>query len=409
MAFAAEPQPTNDPLKIVFATVAAGGSHVSTAHAMKQALGVHFPGQFDTQVREIMPEFGFEDLDERHKQSWRRALRHPWSVILGQKIIDTFPRTTIALHRRMLRSFAKVAAKRFRYEAPALIVANHPWLVVALTQSQREFGLGVPVVAFQTGTLNATALWADPAAERFVSGSPVAKNVLIKLGVPGNKIDVVGYPVRQPFLQPPSQGEARQQLRLRETFTVLVLLGGEGVGGKPEQLLRTLRQLPFDKQIVVIGGRNPDLKAHLGTLTKNDPSVHVTGFVDNMAHYLSASDVVVGKAAAAAGFEALAVGRPILATYTGGGPENDFAAFLEDNRLGGFRTDPAALQETIRAYHDEPERLEHIRTRTRDYDFPGMSHRLACYLAHYAVTGHPDLSQRGSGITWTSTPSATSA
>lgn len=400
MASAAEPRPTDRPRSIVFATIAAGGSHVSTAHAMKQAVDAHFPGRFDTRVREIMPEFGFSDFDERHKRSWRFALKYPWSVFLGQKLIDSVPRLTLALQRRMLRPFARVAAERFSREAPALIVVNHPWLVVALTLSQREFGLSVPVVSFQTSTVNATALWADRDAERFVLGSPAAKQTLIDLGVPGDRIDVVGYPVRQQFLEAPSQPEARRALGLAERFTCLVLLGGEGVGGQPEQIIETLQQLPFDTQIVVISGRNQELRARLAARNADKPHVRVEGFVDTMASYLSASDVVVGKAAAAAGFEALSVGRPVLATHTAGGPEYDFAAFLEDNQLGGLRQDAAALRETLTRYYQEPERLEYVVAKTRSYDFPGMSRRLAHYLAHYALTGQPDLGQLGTGITW---------
>ena len=40
--------------EILFATLAAGGSHVSSANAMAQAIQKHFPDQYETPIREIM-------------------------------------------------------------------------------------------------------------------------------------------------------------------------------------------------------------------------------------------------------------------------------------------------------------------------------------------------------------------
>ena len=385
--------------KILFATIAAGGSHVSSAEAMKEALGAHYPERFGLELYEPMKAYGFDALDTRHKESWRWALAHPWTVVWGQRVIDNAPRVSIALHRRMLRPFAARAAQVLRQDPPELIVVNHGWLTVALTMSQRDFGLDVPVLTFQTSTLDVTALWADPDAERFLVGSPVARNGLIKLGVSGDKIDVVGYPVRQSFLNAPGKSEARAKLGLADTFTCLVSLGGEGVGGNPEEVVAALRTLPF-VQVVVIAGRNEALKEALHAWSA-DPLVRVEGFVDNMADFVAACDLVIGKTGPAAVFETLAVGRPMLATRKSGGVENLFIRFLEDKGLGHYTPTVNTLLETVRTYHAAPEKLSGVASSAAALDFPGMNARVADYLAHYAVTGEPDLSLRGEGIVWT--------
>ena len=385
--------------KILFATIKAGGSHVSSAQAMKEALETHHPGRFGLEIYEPMKAYGFEKLDARHKEGWRRALAHPWTVVWGQRVIDSAPRLTVALHRRMLRPFAARAAEALRKDPPALVVANHGWLTVALTMSQRDFGLDVPVLTFQTSTLDVTALWADPQAERFLVGSPVARDGLVKLGVAGGKIDVVGYPVRRAFLEAPGKAEAREKLGLQDTFTCLVSLGGEGVGGNPVEVVAALRTLP-QVQVVVIAGRNEALKEALQEWSA-DPLVRVEGFVDNMADFVAACDLVIGKTGPAAVFEALAVGRPVLATRRSGGVENMFIRFLEAKGLGHYVPTPDALLRTVQAYRDAPGKLEEAAARAAALDFPGMSARVAHYLAHYAATGAPDLSLRGEGVVWT--------
>ena len=393
----AQASPTRKP-KILFATIKAGGSHVSSAQAMKEALETRHPGRFGLEIYEPMKAYGFEKLDARHKEGWRRALARPWTVVWGQRVIDSAPRLSVAFHRRMLRPFAARAAEILRTDPPDLIVVNHGWLTVALTMSQREFGLGVPVLTFQTSTLDATALWADPDAERFLVGSPVAKGKLVKLGVAGGKVDVVGYPVKQAFLSAPGKAEARAKLGLQDTFTCLVSLGGEGVGGNPVEVTRALRTLPR-VQVVVIAGRNEGLKDALRE-SSADPLVRVEGFVDNMADFVAACDLVIGKTGPAAVFEALAVGRPVLATRRSGGVENIFVRFLEGKNLGHYTPTMDALLKTVRAYQAAPGRLEEARARSATMDFSGMTARVADYLARYALTGEPDLSLRGEGIVW---------
>src|SRR3712207_6363131 len=96
--------------EILFATIAAGGGHVAGAHAMSEAIEHHYPGRFELRVSDYMKDLGIVELDQFHKESWRRALRYPILARVGQRLIDVFPHLTITVERRILRDFARVAA-----------------------------------------------------------------------------------------------------------------------------------------------------------------------------------------------------------------------------------------------------------------------------------------------------------
>ena len=258
--------------------------------------------------------------------------------------------------------------------------------------------LDVPVLTFQTSTLDATALWADPQAERFMLGSPVAKNVLARLGVSRDKMDVVGYPVKQSFIHAPDKRCARERLGLKDLFTCLISLGGEGVGGQPVALIRALRNLDFPVQIVVIAGRNEALKLELDALAATDPLLCPQGFVDNMADFVAASDLVIGKTGPAAVFESLAVGRPVLAPNLSGGIENQMLRFLEAHELGCYVPTADALKEAVRRYYRDPELLSQVERRAKAFDFPDMTERVGHYIVHYAKTRCPNPALLGKGI-----------
>ena len=384
---------------ILFATIAAGGSHVSSCQAMAEAVEAVAPGKFRLARREIMRDYGFTEFDDAHKRNWPRALEHPWTVVWGQRFIDQTPRLWQMFNRRMLLRFSRKAAEVLAADPPKLVVANHPWLCTALTQAQRKLGLAVPVLTFQTTTLDVTSLWAVRDVQRMFMGSPVARDLLAEMGVPRERMDVVGYPVRQGFLVRAPKAESRQRLGLEpDGFVVLVALGGEGVGGSPIQAIRALRALDQPVQQVVVTGRNDALRKAVEAEVQGDPLVRIEGFVDNMWDFMSAADVVVGKTGPASAMEALSQGRPLIATASSGGNENRIRQWLENHGVGHFAPDAATLRQVIPSYRHCPIRLAEVERISARWDFAEMADRVGRYIVHFADTGRPDHRLCGVGV-----------
>ena len=379
--------------------MAVGGSHVANAQAMAEAVEAVAPGRFTIAQREIMRDYGFERFDDMHKHGWRKALERPWSIVWGQRLIDASPKLCQLVNRVMLRRFARRAAEVLSANPPKLVVANHPMLCVALTQAQRDYGLRVPVLTYQSTTLDATSLWAVRDAQRMALGSPIARDILARMGVPEKRMDVVGYPVRQGFLSDVTKERARESLGLdAELFTVLVAVGGEGIGGYPVDAVRTLRALDDKVQQVLITGRNPSLLEQLRVEVGDDPLVRVHGFVENMWDYLSAADLFVGKTGPATTLEVLSRGCPLVATANSGANENRIARWLEQKGLGRFAPGPEQLRGAVDWYRRNPARLETVAEVASQWDFPGMFERVGRYIAHFAETGKADTSLCGPGV-----------
>ncbi len=393
-------------LRIFFATIAAGGGHVATARAMAQAVEATYPGEFEVEMSDYMLELGrrhpgVRTFDARHKALWKAILARPHLARYGQRLLDAAPRLTYAAHRRLLRSFAAVVAEdmkaRARGHAPALVVTNHPFLTVSFTLAQQARGFpDVPVVHFATEPLDASALWREPHAERVAVPSRAALRDLRRMGVAEDKLDLVGYPVQQPFLHAPSQAEARCHLGLSDTFTCLVSLGSEGVGRGAERTVRALLELGV--QVVAVTGHNERLRARLEASTSGHINFTVRGFVDNMAQYLAACDLMVGKAGPASVMEALAVGRPVLVTRYAGLNERKLVHFLSERRLGAYAPDIKRLTQEVSSYRSAPERLCEVRRRSAALGLAEMTEQLARYLARAATHGLPEARFEGRGL-----------
>jgi len=362
---------------VLFATIAAGGGHVATAHAMAEALHDLRPQAVRTQVSDVMAEFGFGRLDRRHKDSWRRMLKRPHMVRMGQRLMDAAPGLTRAAQNALLNDFARSASERIDALAPDLVVANHGWLATALTLARSRHGMRSRVLVYATEPFDASALWAEPQAQHVVAPSLAAKEDLVRLGVPEKHVLVLGYPVRRAFLAPPDQATARAALGLAEGFTCLLSLGAEGVAGAALELAETLAQQ--DVLVVAVAGRNAELQRGFTRLAARDPRVTAVGFTERMPEYLAAADLVVGKAGPASTMEALAVGRPVVATSYAGLNEERVVRFLQTRALGGYAPTADALRQQVAEWR-QPDRLLGARQAAAALDFGAMSLRLAQHL-----------------------------
>lgn len=376
---------TTDKPLIVFATIAAGGGHVATANAMAQSLGAGYPDTFDTRVTELMVELGFGEQDQKHKNTWSWMLAHPWSARWGQRIIDRLPKLTNRYLRGTLDAFARAAADHLNSLSPALVVTNHGWLTIALTLAQERYGLKPKLVHFATDPLDASALWAEWRVSRYIVPSASVQRDLERFGVPPGVIDRIGYPVGQTFLNPPSQAAAREKLGLEPRYTCLVSLGGEGVGANVLAVVRALEASPLNPQIVVVTGRNEALRRKLDAL----PDIRTLGYVSNVADYLAACDVVVGKAGPASVLEALAVGRPVLMTSYAGLNEEKLVRFVTAKDLGAYVPRAEGLAAQLEHYA-QPEVHERVARESEALRLPEMTTAFADYLSGVAWHGFPD-------------------
>ncbi len=365
---------------------------MATAHAMSEAIEHHYPGRFGLRVSDYMREVGARQvagLDRLHKDIWRFMLRYPILARSSQRLMDTFPQATVAAQRRLVRGFARAAAADLREDPPLLIVSNHGLMTAGLAEAKRIGGLEVPVLSFANELVGICSYWADPRADRIVVPSEEARRDLMGFGVSESKLSFVGfgYPVRQAFLDAPPKAEARARFGLEDRFTCLVSSGGEGVGRNQREMVRVLLGSDVPLQLVVIAGRNERLKEELRALQTGKNVLRIEGYVEDMATYLAASDVFVGKAGPASVYEAIVAGRPALVTGYAGLNEVGVARLVEERGLGRRVGTPGELLEEVRRYALDPALLEEVARRCRELDPAAATERLAHYVVRYAEFG----------------------
>src|SRR3712207_6278843 len=211
----------------------------------------------------------------------------------------------------------------------------------------------------------------------------------MRFGGPASKMVEVGFgfPVRQAFLNAPTKSEARARLGLEDRFTCLVSSGGEGVGRNQRRLVRALLGSDVPLQVLVVAGRNEGLKKELRALGTGENILRIEGYVEDMATYLAASDVFVGKAGPASIYEAIVGGRPALVTAYAGFNEVGAARLVGERGPGPYVGTPEKLLEEIRRHALEPALLGEVARRCSRLEPAAASERLAHYVVRYAELG----------------------
>jgi processive 1,2-diacylglycerol beta-glucosyltransferase len=148
------------------------------------------------------------------------------------------------------------------------------------------------------------ALWLCRHYEQYFVALDETRAHLEKLGIPPNKLTVTGIPIDPVFALEKDKREMRLKHGLApDKITILVSAGGFGVG-KIEDLWTCLSEIQNDAQVLVLCGRNEELRKKLAKLGARNS----IGYTTQMDELMSASDILLGKPGGLTTSEALAKG-----------------------------------------------------------------------------------------------------
>ncbi|MDP2728254.1 MAG: glycosyltransferase, partial [Dehalococcoidia bacterium] len=234
-----------------------------------------------------------------------------------------------------------------RLQCPDFIVSVHPLCHGAALGALKRMGVNVPVAVLVTDLLDIHAAWQAAGVSLFLAPTEGAARQLVYQGCPSNSVHPVGLPVQSDFGNGNGQ-KATLRLRLGldpDKPTILVTGGGEGAGPL-ERAARTIARTLPHAQMVIVCGRNESLHRRISA---SGLPARILGFVENMAQWMQACDVVVAKAGAVTVAEAVAARRPLLIISALPGQEKGNLRFVLDSGIGAYTPPGPPLAQALRA------------------------------------------------------------
>ncbi len=343
---------TGPATRILFLYSDTGGGHRAAAQAIDRALErVAPPGRIVTDHVDAFASCGVFPLREG-VASYGTMLKvqpSPYPAIYhltnGRTRFRVISELGMPFIRRNLRRM--LAATR-----PDVVVSVHPLLNGFARRLISAMRLRTKLVTVITDLVTIHHSWTvAAAADEYVVPSPEARRLCIERGIAPERVHDLGLPIRAGFF--PAEGgiaRAKATVGLDPARRALLVMGGGEGGGRLKRLLSEIGPVvrALDVQLVVIAGRNAQLQRRLeeaGDELGRD--ARVLGFVENVADYMRAADVLLTKAGPGTIAEAAAVGLPVVLYEYISGQERGNLDYVRSRGAGVVALDDETVIATL--------------------------------------------------------------
>ncbi|HVP19835.1 MAG TPA: glycosyltransferase [Spirochaetia bacterium] len=330
---------------IDFYTIDIGGGHIAPAMAIKEQFDRLGYRNLEVHVVNLGIALGANFLRYIYRFYWNMALRYPPLINAFYRGADN-PFLIKVIDRILGISILPRFVQYLEREKPDLVVSTYFTFTHYLELLKRVGQLDAITVVLNPEPFDSHYVWFSHAFDWSLVFSPKSRDEIAEKGIAANRLKVFQFPVKPSFAK---RTESKTTLRARlglekKAFTALFFFGAEGVGPVRKYIAAAIEK-NLDIQAVVVCGRNERLRHDMETLAAGRTGtvrIAVRGYVTNLADYIAASDVVVGKSGPNQVFETLVQGRPlIISSFLAN--EKETTSWVIGNHVGWLTRTPDQL------------------------------------------------------------------
>ncbi len=375
----------NNPLKkphILFLFSDTGGGHRSAAEAIIEALSLDYGEGITTKMVDIFKEYAPAPLN-RAAVWYPRMVRVPQAWGLGYYLSDGHMRAR--LFTSTTWPYVRRSARQLVENHPSdLIVSVHPLANAPVLHALKKNGSHPPFITMVTDLVSGHALWYHRRTDLCIVPTEAARQRALECGLRDDQVLVVGLPVANRFCQPSGdRALARARLGWPQDLPVVVLVGGSEGMGPLKKTARAIARAGLSMALVVIAGRNQELKKDLEETNWPIPT-YIYGFVREMPDFMQAADVLVTKAGPGTVSEALNAGLPMVLYSRVPGQEDGNVDYVVSEGAGIWAPQTHQIVSTLNDWIDHPEKRRWAADACRRLARPQAAHQIAHILAEYA-------------------------
>lgn len=303
------------PPRILILTASIGEGHDLPAYALQREIRLEDPSA-EVEVLDSLTAVGgmAERLATGGSQfhsAWGNRL-----FDLEYRLITTVRPTRWVAARLFVDTAARRLSKVVERDRPDVIVSTYPGSTEALGRLRARGGLDVPLVSAITD-LSSLHYWAHPGVDLHLIIHPESEQEVREIA-PGSAVACVRGLTDASFYEDPDPRGWRDANGIPQDTRLVVVSGGGWAVGDLEGATHAALDAGAGS-VVLLGGRNEDIRARLGARFATEPRVTVLGFVDRMSDMLAASDVLVHSTAGLTVLEAIMRGTRVISYGWGRG------------------------------------------------------------------------------------------
>jgi UDP-N-acetylglucosamine:LPS N-acetylglucosamine transferase len=341
---------------ILILTSKTGGGHVSLAEALRDRLdGAHAVEIIDPQPRAI-------------HWHYRLVSRYALWLWAAEFRAANTPARSLRAHKIFTAVFARNVGALLARTRPDVVMTTYPFLTYEVTQAMKKIGRVTPLVILFADPSGVHQTWlSEPNAAATFAPTRETFDQALRAGFAPERVHLTGWPVRRQFYaaaEPASSARAETLAQLKldpGRFTVFLQGGAEGAA----RFARTAAALlPVDGlQVILAAGTNRMLFNRFSGL----PHIRPLPFTRQIAPYMAAADLIMGKAGPNVLFEAVTLGKPFIATTFIPGQEEANLEFIRRHGLGWVALSAAEQRALVQSLMADEPKLGAMRATVNNY------------------------------------------
>ncbi len=358
------------PVKLLFLFADVGGGHRAPAEAVREALRRTVGDTAHVELVDMLADyapFPYNRGQQTYTQTARFArplLGFVYHLLNGRLRISLGYSVTWRPMRRALRECMR--------DHPAdLVVSFHPTYSYPLTW------LRFPCAFVFTDLITNHALWCAPGAKNYFVPTNFARAGALRHGVPADKISITGLPVHPRFLDPIDRpDEIRRRLGITGDKPIVLLTGGGEGLGRVYDIAHTVGESGLDALLVIIAGRNNDLRTQLEQ-TEWPMETKVLGFTRDMSDWMALAEVLITKSGSNTIAEALVRGLPMILFDFVPGQEEGNPEYIVKAGAGAYCPRPSQVVSTLRDWLNDRSKMLLMSENARKISRPNAAFNVA--------------------------------
>jgi processive 1,2-diacylglycerol beta-glucosyltransferase len=317
-------------MRVLIATVTAGAGHLQAAAALEEAWLALRPR--DNVERLDVLDFTSRLYRKFYIESYVKLIEHApdvWAHVFKRTDDPEYVRKLARARRTLSQLTTNKFSTRVKKFKPEVVFCTH-YMPSEVVSAVKDEMTRPPLIASVVTDFEAHALWMQPGVDLYFVAAEETKARLVARGLTADQVIVTGIPISARFANVGDVPAIRKRLGLRDDLPVLLVLGGGFGMGPVVEILHELNKVAVLMQIVVVCGRNDELRREAAVIDMRHPT-RVFGFATNMHELMAVSDLVITKPGGLTTSEALALGKPVFVLNPIPGQEAANSDFLLEN------------------------------------------------------------------------------
>ncbi len=299
-------------MRVLIATVTAGGGHLAAAAALDEAWRSLRPN--DTVEKLDVGKF-FSPLHRRIvSDGYVKLVNHApelWGMMFAQTDNPRMARRMSQIRAMFPSSSRAKFIKHIKQTKPDVVLCTHYFPLEPLNRMREKKDNPRPLAVSVVTDFEAHVLWMDSCVDLYCVAAEETKARLVARGAAAENVVATGIPVSARFSGKIDANAVRRNMGLRDDLPVLLVPSGGFGMGPVAKILGELDKLKSQFQTVVVTGRNEELRRELAAQDRKHPT-QVLGFASNMHELMAVSDILITKPGGLTSSEAMAMGKPIF-------------------------------------------------------------------------------------------------